>query len=109
MGTEDYRHSQPRWQGEALAKNMSLVDMLTDLARAKGCTSAQLAIAWLLHQGPGIVPIPGTTKPHRLEENIAASQILLSPADLAAIARAVPESAVFGERYDQAGLALIER
>jgi aryl-alcohol dehydrogenase-like predicted oxidoreductase len=109
MAANDYRHSQPRWQGEALARNMSLVESLTDLGREKACTSAQLALAWLLHQGSDIIPIPGTTKVQRLEENVAATQIRLSSEDLAAIERAVPESAVLGERYDEAGLALIER
>lgn len=109
MGADDYRRSQPRWQGEALARNMGFVEALATLARAKSCTSAQLAIAWLLHQGPDIVPIPGTTKPHRLDENAAASRIRLSPQDLAALERAVPKNAVVGERCDEVGLSMIER
>jgi aryl-alcohol dehydrogenase-like predicted oxidoreductase len=105
---DDFRRSLPRWRGEALAKNLSLVETLAALARAKGCTAAQLALAWLLHQGRDIVPIPGTTKVHRVEENVAAAHLHLTPEELAAIEAAVPESAVEGARYDEAGMALIE-
>jgi aryl-alcohol dehydrogenase-like predicted oxidoreductase len=108
MAANDYRHSQPRWQGEALASNMILMDTLTALSQQKGTTCAQLALAWLLHQGPDIVPIPGTGKITRLEENVSATRISLSPEELAAIDEAMPAGAVQGERYDEGGLALIE-
>jgi aryl-alcohol dehydrogenase-like predicted oxidoreductase len=97
----------PRWQGEALSHNMSLVETLTALAKAEGCTPAQLALAWLLHQGEDIVPIPGTSKIHRLEENVAAAGLRLSAAQVAAIEAAVPENAVQGERYDARSLATV--
>ncbi|MBW8813266.1 MAG: aldo/keto reductase [Caulobacterales bacterium] len=103
----DFRSFVPRFQGEALAKNLGLVETLRGLAQAKGHTAAQLALAWLLHQGDDIVPIPGTTKTARLQENVAAAAIQLSPADIAAIEAAVPETEVAGERYDDNGLALV--
>lgn len=105
---DDFRRSLPRWQEGALQKNMSLFETLAALAQAKGRTTAQLALAWLLHQGQDIVPIPGTTKVHRLEENLAAAEIRLTPDDLAAIETALPESAVAGARYDETGMGMIE-
>ncbi len=79
------------------------------IAGEKGITPAQLALAWLLHQGPDIAPIPGTTKIPRLEENIGAVDVALSADDLARIAAAVPETAVEGERYSAPGLAMVNR
>ena len=107
LGQDDFRRRMPRFQPEALQRNLSLVETLERLAKEKGRTPAQLALAWLLHQDPHISPIPGTTKVHRLEENVAAADIQLSAADLDAIAHAVPETAVAGERYDQTGLAMV--
>jgi aryl-alcohol dehydrogenase-like predicted oxidoreductase len=109
MGENDYRRSQPRWQGEALAKNLRFLEALTHLAEQKGCTSVQLALAWVMHQGSDIVPIPGTTKPHRVDENVAASRISLSTEDLAALERAVPKDAVAGNRSDERGMSMIDR
>jgi aryl-alcohol dehydrogenase-like predicted oxidoreductase len=103
----DFRRSMPRFQPGALQANLSLVDTLERLAREKGRTPAQLALAWLLHQDPHIAPIPGTTKVHRLEENVAAAEITLSADELAAIDGAVPETAVEGQRYDASGLAMV--
>jgi aryl-alcohol dehydrogenase-like predicted oxidoreductase len=103
----DLRRSMPRFQAGALQANLSLVETLGRLAREKGHTPAQLALAWLLHQDPHVAPIPGTTKLHRLEKNVAAAEIKLTPEDLAAIDRAVPESAVEGSRYDETGLAMV--
>jgi aryl-alcohol dehydrogenase-like predicted oxidoreductase len=103
----DLRRSMPRFQAGALQSNLSLVETLTRLADEKGRTPAQLALAWLLHQDPHIVPIPGTTKTGRLEENAAAADLVLTPDDLAAIDRAVPETAVEGQRYDASGLAMV--
>lgn len=103
----DFRRFMPRFQGQALQKNLPLVETLTRLAAEKGHTPAQLALAWLLAQGPDIVPIPGTTKVHRLEENAGAADVTLGPDDLAAIAAAVPETAVEGARYDERGLSMV--
>ena len=109
LGERDFRHNLPRWQGEALANNLSLYDQLAEIAAAKGKTVAQISLAWLLHQGEDIVPIPGTTNLGRLEENTAAAQIALSAADLASIEAAMPAGAVIGERYDPRGAALLAR
>jgi len=103
----DFRRFMPRFQGEALQKNLSLVETLTRLAGEKGRTPAQLALAWLLHQGDAIAPIPGTTKVSRLEENVAAADIKLSAEDLKAIEAAVPETEVEGARYDARGLSMV--
>lgn len=108
LGENDFRRTMPRWSGEALEKNLGLFATLELLAKEKGCTPAQLSLAWLLHQGDDIVPIPGTTRLHRLEENTAAHAIALSTEELAAIARAIPEEAVEGARYDALGLSMVE-
>ncbi len=107
LAEDDFRRFVPRFREGALEKNLSLVETLTGLARAKGRTPAQLALAWLLAQAPDIVPIPGTTNPGRIEENAAAAEVELSPDDLAAIAAAVPETAVEGARYDDRGLSMV--
>jgi aryl-alcohol dehydrogenase-like predicted oxidoreductase len=99
LGQDDYRRINPRFVGEAMTRNLGLVETLTRIAKAKGYTAAQSALAWLLHQGQDIVPIPGTTKISRLEENVAAAGLKLSAADLAEIEAAVPETEVAGERY----------
>ena len=107
LAPDDFRRSMPRWQPDVIDKNRSLVETLTALARGKGRTPAQLALAWLLHQGQDIAPIPGTTKIHRLEENLGAAEIHLSADELAEIERAVPETAVEGGRYDERGMAML--
>jgi aryl-alcohol dehydrogenase-like predicted oxidoreductase len=107
LAANDFRRNMPRMRGEAFAKNLSLVETLAGIAHAKGHTPAQLALAWLLHQGDDIVPIPGTTKVHRLEENVAAAEIRLTPEELDAISRAVPQEAVEGTRYDEVGMAML--
>jgi aryl-alcohol dehydrogenase-like predicted oxidoreductase len=104
---DDFRRNNPRFRGDALGKNLSLVETLTRLAEAKGRTPAQLALAWLLHQGDDIVPIPGTTKIHRLEENVGAAAVKLDADDLRAIEAAIPEAAVEGERYDERGMSMV--
>jgi len=109
LDATDFRRTLPRFQGEALARNLSLVETLKGLAAQKGATPAQLALAWLLHQAPDIVPIPGTTKQSRLKENAAATDIALTGEDLAAIAAAVPETEIAGKRYDERGLAMVGR
>ena len=109
LAQDDFRRGLPRFQGQALAKNLSLVEALTQIAADKGVTPAQLALAWLLHQGPNIAPIPGTTKISRLEENLGAVDVTLSADELAKIAAAVPETEVEGARYSEAGLAMVGR
>jgi aryl-alcohol dehydrogenase-like predicted oxidoreductase len=96
----DFRtNAYPRFMGEARDANLSLVKALTDLADQKSCTPAQLALAWVLAQGPDIVPIPGTKRVRYLEENAGALQVTLNAADLAAIEAAIPPHAVVGDRY----------
>jgi len=109
LAANDYRRSYPRWQGQALATNLTLADALSRIAQEKSCTPAQLALAWLLHQGTDIVPIPGTRRISRLEENVAAAALRLSPDDLVRIERSIPPEAVQGDRYDAAGAKLIDR
>jgi aryl-alcohol dehydrogenase-like predicted oxidoreductase len=95
----DFRNNLPRFSPEALRANQALVDLLTALAARMGATSAQLALAWLLTQKPWIVPIPGTTKLHRLEENLGGATVELSPTDLRDIEVAASQVAVQGARY----------
>jgi len=84
------------------------VDALKKLAAEKRCTPGQLALAWLLHQGPDIIPIPGTRRIRYLEENVAAADIGLSAADLAAMNAALPVGAAAGDRYPAAGMASLD-
>lgn len=97
--TDVWRSNMPRFKGEAAASNYKLVEALLGLAEAKGCTAAQLALAWVLAQGEDVVPIPGTSKLGRMEENLAALDIELSAADIAAIEAALPADKIIGGRY----------
>ena len=96
---EDYRSAMPRFQTVAGQANLRLVEALKALAAGKGCTPGQLALAWVLHQGDDMVPIPGTRRIDRLDENVAATKIVLSAEDLAAIEQALPAAQVVGSRY----------
>jgi aryl-alcohol dehydrogenase-like predicted oxidoreductase len=109
FGEGDFRASVPRFSPEAMAKNQTLVDLLKRVAEEKDATPAQVALAWLLAQWPYIVPIPGTTKLHRLEENIGAADILLTDADLDRIEEAASDIEIEGERYAPAQLAMVGR
>jgi aryl-alcohol dehydrogenase-like predicted oxidoreductase len=108
LGADDWRHTLPRFQAEAMAANAAIVDELAAIAARKGVTTAQLALAWVLHQGDFIVPIPGARKIANLEQNAAAADISLSPAELAAIAAATSPERVVGSRYTEAALALVD-
>jgi aryl-alcohol dehydrogenase-like predicted oxidoreductase len=99
LGEGDFRASLPRFTPGAMEKNQALVDLLTVVADEKAATVAQVALAWLLAQRPWIVPIPGTTKLHRLEENLGAADVELSDAELARIGEAAAAIEVEGERY----------
>jgi len=105
----DFRNLVPRFAPEARKANQAVVDLLTQVAQRKKATPAQIALAWLLAQKPWIVPIPGTTKLHRLEENIAAVDTALSPDDLRQIDNAATKIPVQGERYPEKLQKLINR
>lgn len=105
----DFRRDMPRWQGDALKTNRRLAATFRQIAEAKGRTPGQLALAWLLHQGDQIVPIPATTKLHRVDENMAAAEIALSREELAEIDAVLPRSAWAGARYDARGMATLDR
>jgi aryl-alcohol dehydrogenase-like predicted oxidoreductase len=96
---DDRRRDHPRFHEENLQKNLGLVKPLLDMAQQKGCTPGQLALAWLLARGRDIVPIPGTKRTARLEENAAAADVSLTPAEVAALQDAVPAGAAAGLRY----------
>lgn len=99
FAADDFRSTVPRFQADAMAANQALVDLVTTIASEKGATPAQVALAWLLAQRPWIVPIPGTTKLHRLEENLGGADLALTDQDVARIADALSGIEVHGERY----------
>ncbi|QEN89596.1 aldo/keto reductase [Labrys sp. KNU-23] len=107
--SSDFRTIVPRFSTEARKANQALVDLLTQLAKQRSATPAQIALAWLLARKPWIVPIPGTTKQHRLEENVGAAGIELAPADLAEIEAAVSGITVQGDRYPAHLQARVDR
>jgi aryl-alcohol dehydrogenase-like predicted oxidoreductase len=105
----DFRNTAPRFSPEARKANRALVDLLETIAQPMKATPAQIALAWVLAQKPWIVPIPGTTKLHRLQENVAAASIELSEEDLRKIERATSEITVEGARYSEAAQRMINR
>jgi aryl-alcohol dehydrogenase-like predicted oxidoreductase len=109
LAQDDYRRHSPRFQGENLAKNLELVKRVEAIAREKGCTPGQLALAWVLAQGDDVVPIPGTKRRSYLEENAAAGAIALSAADRARIDEVAPRGVAAGERYPAAMMASVNR
>ena len=109
FGDKDYRSTIPRFSEENRVANRALVDEIGRIAEAKGVTRAQIALAWLLAQRPWIVPIPGTTRLHRLEENLGAAKVALSPADLARIRTALDEIEIVGARYNAFAQARVNR
>ena len=106
---DDFRRRQPRFQGENFQKNLDLVRHVEQVASRKGCTPAQLALAWLLHQGDDIVPIPGTTRVENLEENVGALGVTLTQRDLERIDAVFPKGVAAGERYMEGGMATVNR
>jgi len=109
LAPDDFRRNSPRFQGENFARNLALVERVGALARERGVTPAQLALAWVLARAEHIVPIPGTKRRDRLEENVAATRIELSAADLASLEALAPRGAAAGDRYTAAGMALVNR
>ncbi|MEG3116358.1 aldo/keto reductase [Salinicola sp. 4072] len=106
---DDFRRHSPRFQGENFRKNLDLVAEVERMAAEKACSPAQLALAWVLAQGDDIVPIPGTKRRERLEENIKALDVQLSPEDLARIDRILPPGAAAGERYDASQMQALNK
>jgi aryl-alcohol dehydrogenase-like predicted oxidoreductase len=107
LAEDDFRRTQPRFQGENLEANARIVAKLEEIAEEKGVTAAQLTLAWVLAQGEDIVPIPGTKRRKYLEENAQAADVELTAEDLARIDAELPE--VAGERYDETGMAAVNR
>ncbi len=105
----DYRRGAPRFQPDNFALNLALVRRVQALAAAKGCTPAQLALAWVLAQGPDIIPIPGTKRRSYLEENAAALAVHLTPEELADLAAAAPKGATAGDRYPANMMGTVNR
>ena len=99
LAPDDNRRNHPRWQGDNFGKNLQLAGEVDTMAKAKGCTPSQLALAWVLAQGDDIVPIPGTKQRKYLEENLAAAGIVLTRDDLARIEASFPKGAATGTRY----------
>jgi aryl-alcohol dehydrogenase-like predicted oxidoreductase len=107
LPADDWRRNNPRFQGTNFQKNLDLVARVEQLAREKGCTPAQLALAWLLARGSDIVPIPGTKQRARLEENVAALSVKLTGADLARIEGVAPKGVAAGARYAEGGMRAV--
>jgi aryl-alcohol dehydrogenase-like predicted oxidoreductase len=109
LAPDDYRRYSPRFQGENFARNLELVKRVEAIAREKGCTPGQLALAWVLAQGGDVVPIPGTKRRKYLEENAAACDIVLGAADRKRLDEVAPRGAAAGERYPAAMMASVNR
>jgi aryl-alcohol dehydrogenase-like predicted oxidoreductase len=107
LPADDWRRQNPRFQGENFRRNLELVERVEALARAKGCTPAQLALAWLLSRGPDVIPIPGSTRAERVEENAAAAGLRVSREDIASLEQV--GGRVAGERYTEAGMRAVNR
>ncbi|MEY2491589.1 MAG: hypothetical protein QOH24_540 [Verrucomicrobiota bacterium] len=106
---DDYRRTAPRFQGENFQRNLDLVRRVTDIARDKGCTAGQLALAWVLAQGQDIVPIPGTKRRKYLEENIRSLEVMLTVEDLERIDEVAPKDVAAGSRYPEAMMKLLNK
>ncbi|HEU4949543.1 MAG TPA: aldo/keto reductase [Candidatus Deferrimicrobiaceae bacterium] len=105
----DYRHNSPRFQGENLEKNLRIARLVEQMAAEKQCAPPQLALAWLLAKGDDIVPIPGTKRRDRLEENLGALEVTLTPEDLARIDAAFPPGIAAGARYPEPAMKAVNR
>jgi aryl-alcohol dehydrogenase-like predicted oxidoreductase len=105
----DYRRGDPRYQGENFDANLRAASVVRDIAARKGATAAQVAIAWLLHKGPDIVPIPGTKKRERLAENVGAADLSLGADDMAGLDAALAPDQIAGPRYNPKQMALVDR
>ncbi len=109
LDQDDYRRDSPRFQGENFEKNLDLVRRIEEIAAEKGCTPAQLALAWVLAQGKEIVPIPGTKRRKYLEENVGALEVEITPEDLRRIDEIAPKGAAAGARYSEASMSTVNK
>jgi aryl-alcohol dehydrogenase-like predicted oxidoreductase len=109
LAADDYRRMSPRFQGENFQKNLDVVARVSAIAREKGCTASQLALAWVLAQGDDVVPIPGTKRRTYLVENVGALDVRLSADDLRRIDEAMPSGVAAGERYPAAMMSFVNR
>ncbi len=111
LAPNDWRRNNPRFQGDNFARNLALADRVAELARHKGCTPAQIALAWLLRQGDDIVPIPGSRRRERIEENAVASDVhySLSERDMREIDQLLPPGSAAGMRYPEGGMKVVNR
>jgi aryl-alcohol dehydrogenase-like predicted oxidoreductase len=109
LATNDWRRGNPRFEGENLRKNLALADQVREMAEEKGCTPAQLALAWLLRRDDAVIPIPGTSNVTRLEENVRAADVRLTDEDMTRIEQIAPRGVAAGERYTPAMLELVNR
>jgi aryl-alcohol dehydrogenase-like predicted oxidoreductase len=109
LAEDDFRRSNPRFQGENFQKNMDLVAAVKTIAADRGVTAAQLALAWVLSQGPHLIPIPGTRRIATLEDNAAAADLVLTAEDLSRIEAVFPRGAAVGHRYAPSGMAALNR
>ncbi len=107
LAEDDWRRTNPRFQGENFTRNLQLVDRVRDLAGQKGVTASQLALAWVLAQGDRVVPIPGTTRPERIDENAAAVDVALTPEELRTLDELAPVGAAAGDRYAAPMMAVL--
>lgn len=109
LAVDDWRRTNPRFQGENFQANLRLVDHVKELADQKGVTAGQLALAWVLGRGEDIIAIPGTTRPERLEENLGAMQVRLTDAERDRLDQIAPSQVTAGDRYAASGMALLNR
>ena len=108
LAPDDQRRTQPRFQGENFARNLALVARIQEMAARRGCSASQLALAWVLAQGPDIIPIPGTRRIANFDDNLGALNVKLTAADLAEIETVFPATAVAGSRYPEQMMALLD-
>lgn len=107
LAPNDWRRGNPRFQGEQFQRNLAIADAIGDIAREKGVTPAQLALAWVLAKGEDIVPIPGTSNAQRLEENVHSADVELTADEVKRLEQAAPKGAVFGDRYEAGMMQLL--
>lgn len=109
LAPDDYRRNSPRFQGENFDRNLELVRRIAEIAGERGCTPAQLALAWVIAQGEDVVPIPGTKRRKYLEENVGALEVQITPEELKRIDEVAPRGVAAGERYPEASMSAVNR